>query len=156
MKRTQIKRRPMADTVLATLEPEAKEYRENDGGGLYLRVKPTGEKSWQFRLKRPDGKWTWLGLGSYPTVGGALARERASELRTTVAAGGDPLEDKRQQLQAITPRDTFEQLAREWLESKAVTWTDGTATRNVRALEKSLIAIFLQRQSRLFQEQFQE
>lgn len=28
MKRSDIKRRPLADTVLATLEPEAKEYRE--------------------------------------------------------------------------------------------------------------------------------
>lgn len=28
MKRADIKRRPLADTVLATLEPEAKEYRE--------------------------------------------------------------------------------------------------------------------------------
>ncbi|TLX54603.1 DUF4102 domain-containing protein, partial [Stutzerimonas nosocomialis] len=35
-----MKRRPLADTVLATLEPEAKEYRELDGNGLYLRVKP--------------------------------------------------------------------------------------------------------------------
>lgn len=142
MKRTLIKRRPMADTVLATLEPEAKEYREHDGGGLYLRVKPTGEKSWQFRLKRPDGKWTWLGLGSYPAVGGALARDKAAELRAAVAAGNDPLEDKRQQLQAIVPRDTFELLAREWLESKTATWTDGTATRNVRALEKHVFPAF--------------
>ncbi|MFX6823293.1 DUF4102 domain-containing protein, partial [Acinetobacter baumannii] len=27
MKRTEIKRRPLSDTVLANLEPEAKEYR---------------------------------------------------------------------------------------------------------------------------------
>ncbi len=40
MKRSQIKRRPMADTVLASLEPEVKEYRELDGDGLYFRVKP--------------------------------------------------------------------------------------------------------------------
>lgn len=37
MKRTDIKRRPLADTVLATLEAEEKEYRELDGNGLYLR-----------------------------------------------------------------------------------------------------------------------
>ena len=28
MKRAEIKKRPMSDTVLAALEPEAKEYRE--------------------------------------------------------------------------------------------------------------------------------
>ena len=34
MKRTEIKRRPLADTVLATLEPDTKEYREHDGNSL--------------------------------------------------------------------------------------------------------------------------
>lgn len=52
MKRSQIKRRPLADTVLASLEPEPKEYRELDGDGLYFRVKPDGSKSWQLRCKR--------------------------------------------------------------------------------------------------------
>ncbi|MFH3766375.1 hypothetical protein WAI06_18935, partial [Acinetobacter baumannii] len=38
MKRTEIKRRPLSDTVLANLEPESKEYRELDGEGLYFRA----------------------------------------------------------------------------------------------------------------------
>ena len=49
MKRSEIKSRPLSDTVLANLEAELKEYRELDGSGLYIRVKP-------------DGKWSWLGL----------------------------------------------------------------------------------------------
>lgn len=60
---SEIKRRPMADTVLATLEPEDKEYRELDGNGLYLRVRPAGSKSWQLRYKKPNDQWSWLGLG---------------------------------------------------------------------------------------------
>lgn len=52
MKRVDIKRRPLADTVLATLEPESKEYRELDGDGLYFRVKPDGKKAWLFRYKK--------------------------------------------------------------------------------------------------------
>jgi hypothetical protein len=44
MKRTAIKRRPLADTTLARLEPDAKEYRELNGNGLYFRVKPDGQK----------------------------------------------------------------------------------------------------------------
>ena len=52
MKRTEIKRRPLSDTVLANLEPEAKEYRELDGDGLYFRVKPDGKKAWLFRYKK--------------------------------------------------------------------------------------------------------
>lgn len=63
MKRSEIKRRPLSDTALAGLEPDANEYRELDGSGLYFRVKPDGQKSWQLRYKKPDGKWSWLGLG---------------------------------------------------------------------------------------------
>ena len=62
MKRSEIKSRPLSDTVLANLEAELKEYRELDGSGLYIRVKPDGNKSWQLRYKKPDGKWSWLGL----------------------------------------------------------------------------------------------
>ena len=49
MKRSEIKRRPLSDTVLAGLEPDTKEYREQDGNGLYFRVKPDGQKSWCWR-----------------------------------------------------------------------------------------------------------
>ncbi|MCY1162629.1 hypothetical protein D9M71_16050 [compost metagenome] len=56
MKRTDIRRRPLSDTVLANLEPELKEYRELDGEGLYFRVKPDGKKAWLFRYKKADDK----------------------------------------------------------------------------------------------------
>lgn len=52
MKRSEIKRRPLSDTVIANLEPELKEYRELDGNGLYIRVKSDGSKSWQLRTKK--------------------------------------------------------------------------------------------------------
>lgn len=94
MKRSQIKKRPMADTVLASLEPEAREYREHDSAGLYLRVKPDGSKSWQFRYKRPDGKWSWLGLGAFGKgthqLSGEQARREAAKIREDVTQGADP------------------------------------------------------------------
>lgn len=68
MKHTDIKRRPLADTTLAGLEPESKEYRELDGNGLYFRVKPDGGKSWHLRYKPSAGNWAWMGLGGYPEV----------------------------------------------------------------------------------------
>lgn len=36
MKRTDVKRRPLSDTVLANLEPELKEYRVLDGAAMAL------------------------------------------------------------------------------------------------------------------------
>lgn len=91
MKRSEIKRRPLADSVLAGLEAEAKEYRELDGNSLYFRVKPDATKSWQLRYKTPAGKWSWLGLGGYPQVSGALARQKAAELRADLANGKNPI-----------------------------------------------------------------
>jgi integrase len=51
-----------------------------DGGGLYLQVKPSGRKSWVFRFKIA-GKTRWMGLGAYPDVGLANAREAAARAR---------------------------------------------------------------------------
>ena len=94
MKRSEIKRRPLADTTLSGLEPEATAYRELDGTGLYFRVKPNGNKSWELRYKKPDGKWSWLGLGGYPEVSGSLARQKAADLRADASEGKNPLASK--------------------------------------------------------------
>ena len=54
MKRSDIKKRPLSDTVLENLKPEDKDYRELDGNGLYFFVQKNGNKSWQLRYKKPD------------------------------------------------------------------------------------------------------
>ena len=148
MKRSEIKKRPMSDTVLASLEPEATEYRELDGSGLYLRVKPDGSKSWQLRYKKPDGKWSWLGLGAYGKgahqLTGAQARKKAAELQDDAAEGKNPLATKRARkaAEAEAANNTFEHLAREWYATKCKTWTDGTAVRTIGALEKHVFPVF--------------
>ena len=78
MKRSDIKRPPLADTVLASLEPEQKEYREAYGvDRLYFVVSVKGNKRWEFRYKRADGKWSWVGLGAYPDVSAKRVRQKA-------------------------------------------------------------------------------
>ena len=96
MKRTEIKRRPLSDTVLANLEPESKEYRELDGDGLYFRVKPDGKKAWLFRYKKADGKWSWLGIGTYPELSGKGARKKASEIVQDISHGDNPIITKQE------------------------------------------------------------
>jgi integrase len=120
MNRAEIKRRPLADTVLTTLEPDAKEYRELDGQGLYFRVKADGGKSWQLRYKNKSGKWAWLGLGGYPEVSGTLARKKAADLRSTISDGIDPQEQKRTLKAAIDSASTrtFRAAADGWLKAK--------------------------------------
>lgn len=71
-----------------------------DGAGLYLNVTIGGSKSWLYRYMLA-GKAHWMGLGGYPDVSLAEAREKAAECRKKVRQGIDPLSAKRQQTSAI-------------------------------------------------------
>jgi len=65
-----------------------------DGHGLYLRVGPTGAKSWVFRY-RQQGRLHDMGLGPLHTVSLADARLAALGLRKRRLEGDDPLAAKR-------------------------------------------------------------
>lgn len=69
--------------------------------GLQLQVAPTGARSWVLRIlvgsKRRD-----IGLGGYPAVPLAQARERAREMRDKVWRGIDPVEERRAVKAALT------------------------------------------------------
>ena len=67
--------------------------RYSDGGGLHLYVNKAGRKSWVLRITI-DGRRRDIGLGGFPSVGLARAREKATDNRTAVAAGRDPLAAK--------------------------------------------------------------
>lgn len=142
MKRVDIKKYPLSDTTLASLEPEEKEYRVKDSNNLYFTVHSKGNKRWELRYKRPsDGKWTWLGLGGYPSVGGKLARKNAEEMRKLISEGIDPKIDRQNKKQAelLSKSYTFEQLAIEFCLTK--TWTEGTRVRNEGALKNHIYPV---------------
>lgn len=63
-----------------------KKYHK-DGGGLFLQVSKTGSKSWVFRRRESSGKVPEVGLGSYPEVSLAEAREIAGEIWSLTSAG---------------------------------------------------------------------
>ena len=82
-------------SVLASLEPEAKEYRENYGiDRLYFVVSSTGRKRWELRFKKRDGKWGWHDLYSYPDVTAKKARDKAQEAQRLNVEGVDPITHK--------------------------------------------------------------
>lgn len=126
MKRSEIKRRPLSDTALFALEPEDKVYRENDGSGLYFRVKPNGAKSWELRYKKQTGAWSWMGLGSFPEVGGRLARTKAHEAIKLISTGIDPIAQREAEINAATraQASTFRVIAEQWYAKKV---NDGKA-----------------------------
>jgi integrase len=65
-----------------------------DGKGLYLRIGPTGSKSWVYRFML-DGKLHDMGLGPYSDISLADARERAAAQRKLRLDGKDPIEARR-------------------------------------------------------------
>src|ERR1041384_2684612 len=70
-----------------------------DGGGLWLRIGPSGAKSWVFRYRR-DGKQREMGLGPVRLVNLAEARIKAKEHEKALMAlrhgegGHDPIEQR--------------------------------------------------------------
>lgn len=60
-----------------------------DGAGLYLKVSPTGAKSWAF-VYQWDKKRAQMSLGSLREVSLSVAREKAFEARQAVKSGRDP------------------------------------------------------------------
>lgn len=82
----------------------------SDGGGLYLRVRKSGTKSWLF-IGMLNGKRREIGLGSVLDVSLADARKKAADLRTAQLAGIDPVE-ARKQVHAVAQRiPTFGEMA---------------------------------------------
>jgi integrase len=61
-----------------------------DGSGLYLRVATGGSKSWLFRYTKAQ-RTRDMGLGSFPAVSLAAAREAAHRCRQKLALGVDPI-----------------------------------------------------------------
>ncbi|MBM3606455.1 MAG: DUF4102 domain-containing protein [Alphaproteobacteria bacterium] len=69
--------------------------------GLHLQITPTGARSWILRMT-VSGKRRDLGLGGYPDVGLAQARERAREAKDKVWRGIDPVEERKATRAALT------------------------------------------------------
>lgn len=76
----------LTDTAIKKIKSAG---RHSDGGGLYLRVKGTGGKSWSFMWKR-SGLQREIGLGSYPDTSLKLARSKAKTARKALAGNRDP------------------------------------------------------------------
>ncbi len=96
----------------------------NDGGGLYLRVAPSGSKGWIFRYRdRGTGKLRDMGLGSVQTVGLRDARELAAQQRSLLQAHKDPISERKRErakLRAAAGKAlTFDEAARLCHETKA-------------------------------------
>ena len=81
--------------------------------GLNLQVSEARTKSWVMRCT-VGGKRREIGLGAYPGVGLALAREKAQQVRDEIVAGIDPVAQRLVNRQSIVQAQ---------LEERAMQWT---------------------------------
>ncbi len=112
---------PLTITEIKNARPGEKEYTLQDGGGLFLLVKPSGSKIWRFTYYRPaDKKRTIISLGSLNDVSLSDARERRNEYRSLIAKGTDPQDYERRKREAESSKkgNTFEKVALDWCEIK--------------------------------------
>lgn len=107
-----------------------------DGGGLYLELHKNGRKYWRYKY-RIHGKERLLSIGVYPEVPLVEARQRHKEAHKLVAAGTDPSLHKLEQQAArkLSAANTFEVVAREWINHKRSEWTPKYATTITNRLE---------------------
>ena len=112
----------LTDTAIRKTKPSDTQKKLADGGGMYLLIKPDDGRYWRMDY-RYDGKRKTLALGVYPTVTLADARQRREDARRLLANGVDPGEVRRTQKEAkaaaaTVTADTFEAVARAWLERR--------------------------------------
>ncbi len=113
--------RPLTNTEIKQAKAKIKEYNLADGGGLALRVKPNGTKSWLFNYSRPyTKKRANLSIGTYPDLSLAEAREKRQEYRNLLAQEIDPQEyrSKQQVKNKEAHCNTLKNVAAQWLDVK--------------------------------------
>ena len=115
---------PLTDLQISKAKPREKQYKLFDGGGLFLIVTSTGGKWWRFQY-RYNGKEKLLSFGTYPEISLSEARRCRQEARTQVATGINPSELRKatKAAQAESCANSFEVVAREWINKQNNTWS---------------------------------
>jgi integrase len=100
-----------------------------DGGNLFLRVDPSGSRSWIYRY-RTGKRQHDLGLGSARLVTLADARKKAADLNRERLDGGDPLLARRakRDAKAVAAMKTisFREAADRYVDAQASGWRAGS------------------------------
>jgi integrase len=75
----------LSPTKISRLKVKPSQYKESDGGGLYLLVKPSGKMYWQLAYRR-DGKQQTASFGKYPQINLEAARLKRDEFKQGLVA----------------------------------------------------------------------
>lgn len=112
------------EQLSATGLPSKDPGLHHDGRGLYLQVK-RGGRSWVLRYML-NGRARHMGLGPYPDVTLAEARKAATECRSLLRDGVDPIEMRQRRRQAAileaAQAITFEECASRLIDAHKAGW----------------------------------
>lgn len=104
---------------------EPKHHAVGGVPGLYLYVNSNGARSWVLRTVVANAR-RHMGLGSYPAVTLAMAREKARQVKKEVDAGIDPILSRNQLLSALkaeqATQKTFEEAAFAYINAHEDAW----------------------------------
>ena len=127
---------PLTDREIRAATKAAKAYRMGDGGGLHLRVMPSGSKLWQYRYEFGGAERTFS-IGQYPDVSLAEARRARDAARELVREGKDPgIENRIARANRIASGEvTFEAVARAWHAQQLGQWVGRHANDVITSLE---------------------
>ena len=153
---------PLTDTKIRGAKPSVKLQKLTDSHGLYLEVRPSGAKLWRYRY-RIAGKENLYALGEYcqPPSGESVdgAKERRKSGRFTLSEARQerdrcrglvkqrihPSHARRakRRTQAAKDANTFEAVAREWVEEQMTKglWAPKHRRRVIRSLEQDVFPV---------------
>lgn len=114
-------------------------YKLADEKGLYLYVKPKGQKYWRFDY-RFAGKRKTLAMGVYPETTLAEARTKHREARKQLENEVDPADVRRaaKLARSLSHENSFKAVGLEWFEKRKAEWSKGHIARTERLLNKHL------------------
>lgn len=109
--------------------------RHADGDGLYLQVTDSGSRLWRFRY-RHNGRESMVSLGNLETTSLSEARTKARAARVQVDNGESPSEARQAAREA--GKDTFENVARVYMDRIGRKLAAGTAARDQNLIDRWL------------------
>lgn len=115
----------LSDIQARKAKAQDKPYKLADEKGLYLYITAQGGKLWRYDY-RYEGKRKTLSFGAYPDLSLSDARERHAEARKLLAAGADPMAQRKAAKAANAERavNSFGVLTLEFIEHNTHRWTN--------------------------------
>lgn len=135
---------PLTDLKVKKIVPRDKRFEVLDGKGLYIRIMPTGSKSWVFRYMI-EGKARRITFGSYPTLSLSKARELHAKAMQDIEQGIDPRIKKIEAQAERKKVPTFTELIAELWSMELKHQKSGKETK--RLLDKDVVPIWGKRKT---------